>query len=248
MIALDEIKWSAQRLGEGSFGAVFKGRFRGSDVAIKTIHAASFGLVSTDTINSGFIDSSNRGNSGSGSGSGSLGTTSSSGNGRDPNPQSLAVGSMLPIDEQRPVVLLNEPEPKTLSQPTTLHQIRDTHQQEKMKKRRRDRKLFEREMRLLSKVLSSPFPPVSIYLMCSRTASALLLPRLLTYCCFRSASPSKLHHAHGCGIRLQTPFNLNWFTIYLCTKLQGKTYDHDLAQARTFQLEPRQISQTMSSS
>ena len=30
MIALDEIGWSNQRLGEGSFGAVFKGRFRGS--------------------------------------------------------------------------------------------------------------------------------------------------------------------------------------------------------------------------
>jgi serine/threonine protein kinase len=52
MISLDEITWSSEQLGSGSFGSVFKGRFRGSDVAIKTVHASSLGLLQPSNSNS----------------------------------------------------------------------------------------------------------------------------------------------------------------------------------------------------
>lgn len=63
------IDWSEleimEELGRGGFGAVFKGRFRGSDVAIKTIHRNELEMVSENFSGSG---------SGTGSGPSSAGS------------------------------------------------------------------------------------------------------------------------------------------------------------------------------
>jgi serine/threonine protein kinase len=129
-------------------------------VAIKTVHAASFGLAAADA-------SSAMGTAGSGM--------------LSSNSSTAVVGSMLSIDEQRPVEVVSNA--SAVSAPTTQQSATQQQRNEQRENRQNVRRLFEREMHLLSKVSSTHLPasaclPVLLFCVLAHLTSFCLVSQL----------------------------------------------------------------------